>query len=180
MRFIFNVPIVVLLLFVETHVSGQNLPGQLLIDGFVVNEQTDQSLPFVQVALFEPNADQPVSFTETNDSGKFSMRAPAGNYVLRFFLLGHESTEIKISLFENIGVGKIKMAEENQNLAEVVVTTNKFPMRADVEGLTINPNQNLSNLGGTLLDILRNTPSVNVSDDGSISLRGSSGTNILI
>lgn len=171
---------VVLLFFVETRVSGQNLPGQLLIDGFVVNEQTDQSLPFVQVALFEPNADQPVSFSETNDSGKFSMRAPAGNYVLRFFLLGHESTEIKISLSENIGVGKIKMAEENQNLAEVVVTTNKFPMRADVEGLTINPNQNLSNLGGTLLDILRNTPSVNVSDDGSISLRGSSGTNILI
>jgi outer membrane receptor protein involved in Fe transport len=49
-----------------------------------------------------------------------------------------------------------------------------------VEGLVINPNQNLSNLGGTLLDILRNTPSIRVGDDGGISLRGSTGTNVLI
>jgi len=177
---LFVIPVGLTFLLPINHTFGQSFPNQFSIDGNVVNEQTAENLPFVQVALFKSNADQPVSFTETDDGGKFSLRAKAGDYVLRLYLLGHESKEVAISLSGNTSLGKIEILEENQNLEEVVVTTSKFPIRADVEGLTINPSQNLSNLGGTLLDILRNTPSVNVSDDGSISLRGSSGTNILI
>lgn len=180
MKFPSFVHLCLLFLLPSALVFGQQSSAPLSIDGVVVNENTNENLPFVQVALYKPDADQPISFTDTNDGGKFILKAPAGKYIVRFFLIGHESKEMELSLSKNTSIGKIQMLEENQNLEEVVITTSKFPIRADVEGLTINPDQNLSNLGGTLLDILRNTPSVNVSDDGSISLRGSSGTNILI
>jgi outer membrane receptor protein involved in Fe transport len=49
-----------------------------------------------------------------------------------------------------------------------------------MEGMEIKPDQTIANVGGTLLDILRNTPSVNVTDDGSVTLRGSGSTNVLI
>lgn len=180
MKCLYFVPSCLLFFLPLALVFGQQSSDQFSIEGVTVNENTNENLPFVQIALFKPDADQPVSFTDSNDGGKFMLSAPSGKYILRFFLIGHESEEIEISLSKNTSVGKIQMLEENQNLEEVVITTSKFPIRADVEGLIINPDRNLSNLGGTLLDILRNTPSVNVSDDGSISLRGSSGTNILI
>lgn len=99
---------------------------------------------------------------------------------MRFFLIGYDEKEIEINLDSNQNLETIELISENQDLEEVVVQSSKFPIRSDAEGLTINPSQNLSNLGGTLLDILRNTPSVSVSEDGAITLRGSSGTNILI
>nr|MBI1230395.1 TonB-dependent receptor [Cytophagales bacterium] len=171
-----------LLFLIVPIVSGfaQRNSRQFEVSGTVTNKLTGEKLPFVQVALFEPNKDQPVVFSDTDEAGRFALSSPSGDYLLRFFLIGYESKEVQLPLFANSSLGTIEIIEENQNLEEVIVTSTKFPMRADVEGLTINPDQNLSNLGGSLLDILRNTPSVNVGDDGSITLRGSSGTNILI
>jgi outer membrane receptor protein involved in Fe transport len=135
----------------------------------------------MQVALFKPGADTPVTFSDTKDNGEFSISAPSGNYELNFYLIGYDKKTIAdIRLNGNTDLGKIEVKSENQNLEEVVVQSTKFPFRADVEGITINPEANMSNLGGTLLDILRNTPSISVSDDGTIALRGSTGTNILI
>jgi outer membrane receptor protein involved in Fe transport len=150
------------------------------VNGTLQDVENDEILPFVQVALFSPNQDKPVTFSDSGIDGEFMLTAAEGNYLLRFYLIGFEQKEINIELNSTKNLGKIKLASEGERLEEVVVESSKFPIRSDVEGITINPDQNLSNIGGTLLDILRNTPSVSVSDDGSITLRGSSGTNVLI
>jgi outer membrane cobalamin receptor len=159
-----------------------NAKGQsFTIKGNVIDADSKQPVVFMQVALFKPGADTPVTFSDTKDNGEFSLSAPNGNYELNFYLIGYDKKTIAdIRLNSNTDLGKIEVESENQNLEEVVVQTTKFPFRADVEGITINPEANMSNLGGTLLDILRNTPSISVSDDGTIALRGSTGTNILI
>ncbi|WP_439483900.1 TonB-dependent receptor domain-containing protein [Cyclobacterium plantarum] len=151
-----------------------NITGKL-----TANDGKDP-LSFVQVALFEPGESRPVAFSDSDDNGNFSINAARGEYLLRFFLIGYDEKELEINLDRNRSLETIELISENQDLEEVVVQSSKFPIRSDAEGLTINPSQNLSNLGGTLLDILRNTPSVSVSEDGAITLRGSSGTNVLI
>ncbi len=167
-------------IFVVTLTWGQEANNFTII-GRLNDANSSNPLSFVQVALFKPNAVQPVTFTDTGDDGSFKLSAPQGTYLLRFFLIGYEKKELEnISLNKNINLGEIAIQNENQDLEEVVVKSDKVFMRTNVEGITINPSQNLSNLGGTLLDILRNTPSVRVTDDGSISLRGSTGTNVLI
>ncbi|SHN27366.1 Outer membrane receptor proteins, mostly Fe transport [Cyclobacterium lianum] len=154
--------------------EGYSLRGKLTA------EDSGDPLPFVQVALFKPGESRPVSFSDSDDNGNFSISAPGGEYLLRFFLIGYDEKELEINLNGNKNLETVTLISENQDLEEVVVQSSKFPIRSDAEGLTINPSQNLSNLGGTLLDILRNTPSVSVSEDGAITLRGSSGTNVLI
>ena len=79
-------------------------------------------------------------------------------------------------------MGEIGLAVSTQQLKEVVIRGNEVsrPISTNMEGLIIRPDQTISNVGGTVLDVLRNTPSVDVNDDGTISLRGSDGTNILI
>ncbi|SEJ75270.1 Outer membrane cobalamin receptor protein [Cyclobacterium xiamenense] len=170
-------------LFLFCLFAGSNAFGQsddISLRGTLVDNASRDPLSFVQVALYKPGADQPVTFSDTDEAGKFSLRAAEGTYVLRFFLLGFNEQEVEVDLRQNKVLETIALVAENQDLEEVIVQSSKFPIRSDAEGLTINPSQNLSNLGGTLLDILRNTPSVSVSEDGAITLRGSSGTNVLI
>lgn len=154
--------------------------GAYAIKGQILDGETGQPVPFAQVALFEPGEETPVTFTDTNEKGQFTLNSTGGSYNLRFYVVGYAQTEQPVELNGDVNLGKVELESENQDLEEVVVQSSKVPIRADVEGITINPEQNLSNVGGTLLDILRNTPSITVSEDGSISLRGSSGTNILI
>lgn len=159
---------------------GQGQGREFSVTGKLQEEGNKAPLPFVQVALFKPGAEKPETFSDSNESGEFSLKATSGDYQLKFFMIGYDEKALDINLKTNQNLGTIRLEAENQDLEEVVVQSSKFPIRSDVEGLTINPSQNLSNLGGTLLDILRNTPSVSVSEDGAITLRGSSGTNILL
>lgn len=151
------------------------------IVGEVVDSENGNPVLFVQVALFEPANEDPAVLVTSDEQGRFELSAPRGNYNLRLFYVGYEDKEIEsIELTDNLNLGKIEMVSESEMLDEVVIEARQDIMTTTVEGITINPDQNLSNMGGTLLDILRNTPSVRVSDDGSISLRGSTGTNVLI
>ncbi|WP_162418880.1 outer membrane beta-barrel family protein [Cyclobacterium roseum] len=168
------------ILFLALAGKGYGQTGEFSVRGSLIDGGTNDPLSFVQVALYKPGEERPLTFSDSNDEGKFTLRAPTGDYILRFFLIGFDEKEIAINLQQNRVLEPIELIPENQDLEEVVVQSSKFPIRSDAEGLTINPSQNLSNLGGTLLDILRNTPSVSVSEDGAITLRGSSGTNVLI
>ncbi|MFC4872801.1 TonB-dependent receptor domain-containing protein [Negadavirga shengliensis] len=160
---------------------GQDGDRGFTIRGQVKDRTSGSPLPYTQIALFAPGQSSPLTFSDADETGNFSLSAPEGSYMIRFYLLGYEKKEIgNLVVKENIHLGEVKLANENQELEEVIIESDRVMMRTDVEGLTINPSRNLSNIGGTLLDILRNTPSVRVGDDGSISLRGSSGTNVLI
>jgi outer membrane receptor protein involved in Fe transport len=160
--------------------QGQSLEKPYTIKGRLLDEATDKSLAFAQVALYRSGAEEPVSFTDTDEKGQFSLTSPRGSFHIRFILLGYSETRQYLEVDGDMDLGGVALESEDQDLQEVVVESEKVPIRANVEGITINPEQNLSNIGGSLLDILRNTPSISVSEDGSVSLRGSSGTNILI
>jgi outer membrane receptor protein involved in Fe transport len=152
------------------------------VSGKLIDSKTEQPVSFVQVALFE-NSDStsPEAYSDTNEEGVFNLTVPQGKYTFKAFFIGYQDlvvSDLQVNGATNLG--ELSFISEGQNLEEVVVTTSKLPVRTTLEGLIIRPENNLANAGGTLLDILRNTPSVSVSDDGGISLRGSSNTNILI
>lgn len=152
------------------------------VSGTLKDEQRKEVMGFVQVALFaEGNDTNPVAYSDSDENGVFELEVLAGTYTFKAFFLGFEDHVISgLKVFENVELGAILMKSEGQNLQEVVVQTSKMPVRTSLEGITITPENNIANAGGTLLDVLRNTPSISVADDGTISLRGSSGINILI
>jgi outer membrane cobalamin receptor len=152
------------------------------VSGTIMDAESANPMGFVQVALFSSENDaQPLTFSDTDEKGKFILIVPQGTYTLKAFFIGYSDiivAQIKVNGPQNLGT--IKMQGDSQNLQEVVVQTDKLPIRTSMEGIIITPENNLANIGGTLLDVLRNTPSISVSEDGSIALRGSTGTNILI
>src|SRR5580692_8081846 len=71
-------------------------------------------------------------------------------------------------------LGKLTLTQTSKELQQVVVTASKPTMTVDMEKKVFNVSKDLTSVGGTGLDVLKNVPSVNVDIDGNITLRGSS------
>ena len=63
-------------------------------------------------------------------------------------------------------------------LSEITVTGQKSSVKLEVDRKTYDVSNDLSNIGGTASDALENIPSVEVDNDGNISLRGSSSVEV--
>jgi outer membrane receptor protein involved in Fe transport len=154
--------------------------AQSSVKGTLVSQDEMVPVPYAQLALFSDSV--PVSSTTSNVQGKFELNIAEGSYILKVFSLGFKDYEMNINVSGETNLGMINLVPSSQQLNEVVIESEviRKPIETNLEGLLVRPDQILSNDGGTVLDILRNTPSINVSDDGTVSVRGSSGTNVLI
>ena len=170
-----------LIFIIIPFLSILTIHAQVNVRGQIVDQTNQQPLLYAQVALFKTDSEEAVNFTQSDEDGNFKLEAEEGNYDLKVFLIGFETKKVEnIEIRRDHNFGLITLNPESKSLDEVVVQSSSIPIRTDVEGIVISPKQNLANIGGTVLDILRNTPSVSVSEDGTITLRGSSGINVLI
>jgi outer membrane receptor protein involved in Fe transport len=154
-----------------------------IVEGVVSDPDSGKVIPFAQVAFYQESSNTPVTGATTSEDGSFNIPIEPGDYKMVVSFVGYQDFEKQVTITDSgLDVGEIGLSIEEEIMEEVVVTGNerKTPVLATMEGMTIKPDQTIANVGGTLLDILRNTPSVNVSDDGSVSLRGSGSTNVLI
>lgn len=159
--------------------------AQGLITGQLADRETGEWLEFVSVGLKKKGSDQFIKGTTSGDEGKFEISGIAdGEYQLEVVFVGYEKKIVEaIRITERqrrIQLGKVLLASTFTQLDEIVIEGSPPFMQSTIDGLKIKADANLSGAGGSLLDILRNTPSVNVGFDGGISLRGSNSTNILI
>ena len=158
--------------------------GQYTISGSIVDEESGDAVSYANVALYAQGKEVVAQGTISDDQGNFVLSdVPDGNYRLAIRFVGYTpNTVSKIDLSESVDLGTVRMAKASTELDAVVIEAAevKQPVETNLEGMTIRPDQNISNVGGSVLDVLRNTPSVSVGQDGSLSLRGSSSSNILI
>ncbi len=176
MKYLLFIPFLLFFSFIS---YGQKVS----VNGTVINKESGKALPFAQVAFYERGSDNIITGSTTDEQGAFSVQLTPGKYSFTIVFVGYKDFSKKIRVKnQDINLGKIKVSESAEVMEEVTVEGNevKKPIMATMEGMQINPDQTIANVGGTLLDVLRNTPSVNVADDGSISLRGSGSTNVLI
>lgn len=147
-----------------------------------LRDRNNEPVPFANVAVYD--SAELLTGTPSDINGDFELlNIPPGNYTIEIQFVGYKVWRRKdILVNQNIRLGSITLEESSQVLNEIVIRGEVMqkPFEVSPEGLTINPSLNLANIGGSALDVLRNTPSVNVDGEGAISLRGSSSTNVLI
>ena len=74
----------------------------------------------------------------------------------------------------------VVLSEDLQALGEVIVRAEKSQTEFKLDKRIFNVGSDLSSTGASALEVLNNVPSVNVSIEGVVSLRGSQGVQILI
>jgi outer membrane receptor protein involved in Fe transport len=68
-------------------------------------------------------------------------------------------------------LGNIKIEIDNQILGNVTVTATKPLLQLGIDRKIFNVEKNLTSVGGTAVDVMKNVPSVNVDIDGNVTLR---------
>jgi outer membrane cobalamin receptor len=154
-----------------------------IVEGVISDPDSGKVIPFAQIAFYEGESSTPITGGSSDVKGNFTIGIKPGDYRMVVSFVGYQDYEQNITVpASGLNVGEIALSIEEEIMDEVIVEGNEVrrPVLTTMEGLEIKPDQTIANVGGTLLDILRNTPSINVTDDGSVSLRGSGSTNVLI
>lgn len=106
-----------------------------------------------------------------------------GKYALKISFIGlkdYTAEEIIISANKTLDLGLILMEEEGTLLNEVVVQGKVPEFQLGIDKKVFDVSQSMVSVGGTAQDLLGNVPTLQVDQDGSVSLRGSSSVRILI
>ncbi len=159
-------------------------PGKGIILGKVV-DANNKPMQYVTITLFKLPDSTVVDGTLTDSLGRFILKnEPFATYALEAKFIGFEKkliTNIKLSPKQRfIKIGKIVLAQQSQQIKQVVVTAQQQQVQYKVDKKVINVSQALASKGGTAVDILQNIPSVDVDIQGNVSLRGSSNFTVLI
>jgi ferric enterobactin receptor len=169
---------------VFAEVSFAQNAGKLKLKGKIIDAQSNAPLSYASVRLFKLPDSSFVTGNITNDTGDFSIDAPAGTYYALLEFIGYKATKTPVfSLTPDNSphdLGTLKIATSSQTLDEVEVRAEKSSMEMTLDKRVFNVGKDLANAGGTAVDILTNVPSVSVDIDGNVSLRGSSNVRILV
>jgi outer membrane receptor protein involved in Fe transport len=133
-----------------------------------------------------------VSGMLTDKKGEFSLEnlAVLATYKLRITAIGYKTTEQKVSFDLNMGAGKadmssmlnavdkdlgnIKLEIDAQQLQEVMVTNSKPLLTMAIDRKIFNVEKNLTSIGGTAVDVMKNVPGLSVDIDGNVTMRNAS------
>lgn len=154
------------------------------IQGSVLDQVNQEPLEYANVVLFQPSDSSLVNGVVTQADGSFLMeKVPPGTYYLQVQFVGYESERIDNIILrqgQTRDAGAIQLSANEQLLNEIRVTGEKASTYHKIDRQVYNAAQFQSATGGTATDVLRNVPSVVVTPEGGITVRGSTGFTILL
>jgi len=154
------------------------------ISGKIQDSQSKTTLSYVTVALKTVAEGTFIAGTMTNETGFFAFSAlQPGNYLLEFTFIGYQTHQQPLligHLSDFLDMGTILMVENGRALNEVVVSARQAEISAKMDKKTYTVADNISQGGGSVLQAMSNLPSVTVSQDGKVQLRGSDKVAVLI
>ena len=154
------------------------------IEGIIMDEQSNQPIPYASVQLFDAKDSSLITGTITEEEGQFRLECPYGNYTLRIDFMGYKSEESADITLSNtapsLNMGTIQLKPADYDLDEVVVQAEKSTMELSLDKKVFNVGKDLASAGTTATEILGNIPAVTVDTEGNVRLRGSSEVRILI
>ena len=152
------------------------------ITGKVIVAGTKEPIPFATVIVKDTESNDQIAGTTTDLEGIFTVVSNTSNVYLEVAFIGYITLVKKDLVVKNgeVNVGMISLEEDSQTLDEVQIRGEKSTTEFKLDKRVFNVGRDLSSTGMGALELLNNVPSVNVSIEGQVSLRGSTGVQILI
>ncbi|HTB51260.1 MAG TPA: TonB-dependent receptor [Ferruginibacter sp.] len=166
--------------------------------GRLVNDGGEKGIEGASVQLLQTKLDTATKKRKdylivgmlTDKKGEFSLENlnVMATYKLRITAIGYKTIEQKLAFnlnFDNIkngdysslinavdkDLGNIKMVVDQQQLDDVTVTAEKPLVSMSIDRKVFNVEKNLTSIGGTAQDVMKNVPGVSVDVDGNVTLR---------
>nr|WP_315203660.1 outer membrane beta-barrel family protein [uncultured Flavobacterium sp.] len=174
-----------ILLFIALCLSNilfaQETTKILTIKGKVIEKKSNLLLEFATISVINSSDNKIITGTITDDKGNFTVKTSSGKYSIKVEFIGLKSVVLEnIDLQTNQTIPTIYLEENTTQLETVEIKTEKSTIEHKLDKKIFNVGNDLISKGGNATDILNNVPSVNVTTEGVVSLRGNSGVRILI
>jgi outer membrane receptor protein involved in Fe transport len=154
----------------------------IVVLGTVVAGVRQQPVEFATVIIANPKTRKPITGVTTALDGTFEIKVDVSEFYIEISFIGFDSRLIEdFEIVEGrVSLGTIDLTVNTTALNEVVVRAEKSTTEFQLDKRVFNVGKDLSSTGMSALEVLNNVPSVQVSIEGVISLRGSTGVQVLI
>ncbi len=155
------------------------------ITGKVIDLQENIPVEYANVILYHTGDTVSSGYSLTGSDGSFAILCKKpGNYYIEISFVGYETYRSALFAIEsgkaNLPLGNICFSPSTEQLSEVMIVGQKRQVVYKLDRQVIEAAGYLSAAGGTAIDILTQTPSMNVDAEGELTFRGSSGFRVYI
>jgi len=169
-----------LLLLSSQCLYSQN--GEIKVRGYVSDSLSQSAIAYASILIRDKNSLELINGTSSDENGFFELETFSEEVIFEVSLIGYQDYIIKEFEFLNneVDLGEIRLTPQTDMLKEVELVGEKSTTEFRLDKRVFNVGKDLSSTGASALEVLDNVPSVTVSIEGQISLRGNSGVQILI
>lgn len=158
---------------------------KVTLSGTVTDVRENKPLSFVNIALKSQADSSFISGTITSDKGLFSLTdIKTGHYIVEISYLGYQTSTHPVlvgSLSSFLDLGVFRLLENPRQLNEVTITgSGGEGPDGHMDKKTFSVTDNISQSGGSLLQVMKNLPGVTTDQDGKVSIRGNDRVVILV
>lgn len=153
------------------------------VTGHVICKETGDTVDYATVQLIDAATNTPLTIgTSTDSEGNFRLSGvPDGKYIVKVTNIGWVDRERPVTVNgAEVSIGDIKMSEDSKLLQEVVVEGIRSQMRFELDKKVFQVDANVVAAGSSASELLESIPSVEVDQDGEVSLRGDSSVTVWI
>jgi len=160
-------------LFVFTNLHSQSLSG------IVTEKKSKITIPYATIVLKNTKGVF-VKGTTSNDEGEYLLEnLKNDSYILEVSFIGFKKYETKIRI-NGRTTQNIVLEENTEALNEVVITAERTTVEQLIDKKVINVGKDLLSGGGNAKTVLSQLSEVQVTQNGSISLKGNQNVNVLV
>lgn len=183
-----RITLTLLLLYITIGLSAQpgsgQAPPKASLSGTILEATTGQAIEYATIYLRHNRDTSFISGGITDEKGQFKIeQLRPGPYTIKVSFIGCLSYESTIAIrppqFDMV-LDPISLNPDAAALKEVTVTAEREAFQLAIDKKVFNVDKNSLTAGGSATDVLRQIPTVEVSIDGALSLRGSANLTVLI
>ena len=158
--------------------------AQGIVKGKILDRQKSEPLGFVNIKVTEQGSDKFAGGGITDAGGNFNVTGlKDGKYTLSLTFMGYKDVTRQFEITpakREVQFKLLYMTEDAKQLNEVTVTGQRATMKLEVDRKSFDVGQLISNAGQAASDVLDNIPSIEVDNEGNVSLRGNSSVEVWI
>lgn len=152
------------------------------IKGNVLEQDSKAPIAYATVGIWQDG--KVIEGDLTAEDGSFTIKnLPYGTIEVKVEYIGFNNFTISKNLTKEenkIDIGEILLLANTEELKAIEIVAERSTMEQLVDRKVIKVGKDLSTAGASASDIMNNIPSVNVDQDGNISMRGNENVRILI
>ena len=158
-----------LIAFICSISFGQTFTGKVI-------DKQNQPISFANIVAKDKTNNSLITGVISDENGEFSINTKKKNVYLEISFVGFTTKKINPT---QSNIGTIILEEDGQQLQEIVITARKKLIEQKVDRLVFNIENTVAGTGGTAIDALKSTPSVNVDTD-NLAIVGKGNVRVMV